>query len=62
MRVLGKNYTQKVVHTTPGSRYADKHAISIDQNGHKSLNKTGEQTNIYLKIQAHADECDIEKF
>lgn len=61
MRVLGKTYTQKVVFTKPGSRYADKHAIKIDENGHKTLNKTGERTNIYLKIQAHADECDIEK-
>lgn len=61
MRVLGKAYATKVVFTNPGSRYAEKHAVSIDDNGHKSLSKTGEKTNIYLKIQAHADEVDIEK-
>lgn len=61
MRVLGKAYKPTRVFTIPGSRYADKHAISIDDNGHKTLRKTGEKTNIYLKIQAHADECDIEK-
>ena len=33
----------------------------IDDNGHKTLVKTGEFTNIYEKIQSHADECDIEK-
>lgn len=61
MRVLGKAYASKQVFTPGGSRYADKHAVSIDEFGHKTLRKTGEQTNIYLKIQAHADECDIEK-
>lgn len=61
MRILGKAYKRENVFTTPGSRYADKHAVTIDDNGHKSLTKTGEKTNIYLKIQTHADECDIEK-
>lgn len=61
MRVLVKPYTHKVVFTKKGDRYADKHAISIDDYGHKTLTKTGEKTNIYLKIQAHADEVDIEK-
>ena len=44
-----------------GSQLAEKHAIRIDDNGHKRLVKTGEFTNIYEKIQSHADEVDIEK-
>lgn len=44
----------------PGSRLADVHAIRIDDLGHKTLVKTGEQTDIYAKIQSHVDECDIE--
>lgn len=44
-----------------GSRYADKHAVRIDDNGHKTLVKTGEKTDIYEKIQSHVDECDIQK-
>lgn len=43
-----------------GSRYADKHAVRIDDKGHKTLVKTGEKTDIYAKIQSHKDECDIE--
>lgn len=42
-----------------GSRYAHKHAVRIDDNGHKSLVRTGEVTDIYTKIQSHVDECDI---
>lgn len=48
-------------YSNPGSRYAENHAIRIDDNGHKSLAKTGELTDIYEKIQKHVDECDIEK-
>lgn len=48
-------------YSEPGSRYAEKHAIRIDDNGHKSLAKTGEMIDIYEKIQSHVDECDIEK-
>lgn len=44
-----------------GSRFADKHAVRIDDNGHKTLVKTGEKTNIYEKIQSHVEECDIKK-
>lgn len=47
-------------HCAAGSRYADKHAIRIDDKGHKTLVKTGEKTDIYTKIQSHKDECDIE--
>ena len=47
-------------YSNAGSQLADKHAIRIDDFGHKTLVKTGEQTNIYLKIQSHVDECDIE--
>lgn len=43
----------------PGSRLAPKHAVRIDDNGHKSLVRTGEFTNIYEKIQSHVEECDI---
>ena len=46
-------------YSNPGSQYADKHAIRIDDNGHKTLAKTGEKTNIYAKICSHEQECDI---
>lgn len=42
-----------------GSRLAPKHAVRIDDNGHKILVRTGEFTNIYEKIQSHVEECDI---
>lgn len=45
----------------PGSRLAPKHAVRIDEQGHKSLVRTGEMTDIYAKIQSHVDECDIQK-
>lgn len=44
-----------------GSRLAAKHAVRIDDNGHKTIVATGEYTNIYEKIQSHKDECDIAK-
>lgn len=55
-----KNKEKIRFHCAAGSRYADKHAIRIDENGHKTLVKTGEKTDIYAKIQSHKDECDIE--
>lgn len=44
-----------------GSRLAAKHAVRIDDNGHKTIVATGEYTNIYEKIQSHKEECDIAK-
>lgn len=49
----------KRFYCNPGSRLAPKHAVRIDDNGHKSLVQTGEFTNIYEKIQSHVEECDI---
>ena len=61
MRVLEKKYSRDKKYCNPGSQYAEEHIIKIDDQGHKTLVKSGETTNIYLKIQAHADSCDIEK-
>lgn len=49
----------KRFYSNPGSQWADNHAIRIDENGHKTLAKTGEKTNIYEKIVSHESECDI---
>ena len=51
---------RKRYYSKAGSRYADIHAIRIDELGHKTLVKTGEKTDIQAKIESHADECDIE--
>lgn len=51
----------KRFYSNPGDILAPKHAIRIDDLGHKTLVDTGEKTNIYEKIQSHKDECDIEK-
>lgn len=51
---------RKRFYCNAGSRYADKHAIRINEQGHKTLVKTGEKTDIYAKIVSHKDECDIE--
>lgn len=61
MRVLKKEYSRDKKYCNPGSQFAEEHIIQIDDQGHKTLVKSGEVTNIYLKIQAHADSCDIEK-
>lgn len=45
--------------SNPGSKWAEKHAIRIDENGHKTLSLTGEKTNIYEKIKSHMLEVDI---
>lgn len=45
--------------SNPGSEWAENHAIRIDDNGHKTLAKTGEKTNIYEKIKSHDLEVDI---
>ena len=50
---------KKRFYSNPGSQWADNHAIRIDENGHKTLTKTGEKTNIYEKIVSHEAECDI---
>lgn len=46
-------------YSNAGSQWAEEHAIRIDDNGHKTLVKTGEKTNIYEKIKSHEAECDI---
>lgn len=46
-------------YSNPGSRIAELHAIRIDDLGHKTLVKTGEITDIYVKIQSHVDDVDI---
>lgn len=45
--------------SNPGSKLAENHAIRIDDNGHKTLAKTGEKTDIYEKIKSHDLEVDI---
>lgn len=50
---------KKRFYCNAGSQWADEHAIRIDDNGHKTLTKTGEKTNIYEKIKSHEEECDI---
>ena len=52
---------RKRFYCNSGSRIAEKHAVRIDDCGHKTLCKTGEVTDIYIKIQSHKDECDLEK-
>lgn len=63
MRTLKKEYSRdkSKYFCNPGSQYAEEHIIKIDDQGHKTLVKSGETTNVYLKIQAHADSVDIEK-
>lgn len=51
---------RKRFYSNPGSQYADVHRIRIDEQGHKTLVKTGEKTNIYVKICMHQDEVDID--
>lgn len=46
-------------YSNPGSRMAALHAIRIDDLGHKTLVKTGELTDIYVKIQSHVEDVDI---
>lgn len=46
-------------YSNPGSRMAELHAIRIDDLGHKTLVKTGELTDIYVKIQSHVEDVDI---
>lgn len=58
---MAKTAEQKRFFCNAGSRLAVKHAIRIDDNGHKTLVNTGEKTNIYEKIQSHKDEVNIEK-
>lgn len=56
-----KTVAAKRFYCNSGSRLAPKHAVRIDDNGHKTIVATGEFTNIYEKIQSHKDECDIAK-
>ncbi|QCS36552.1 minor capsid protein [Capybara microvirus Cap3_SP_450] len=43
----------------PGSRYAKKYEITIDEHGHKTLEHIGE-TDQYAKIQSYLEETKIE--
>lgn len=45
--------------TEAGRKYANTYEITIDKNGHKTLNKTGE-TNTYAMIQEYLEESKIE--
>lgn len=55
---MSKEITKRF-YSNPGSQWAENHAIRIDDNGHKTLAKTGEKTNIYEKIKSHELEVDI---
>lgn len=56
---MSKEVAAKRFFSNPGSEWAENHAIRIDDNGHKTLAKTGEKTNIYEKIKSHDLEVDI---
>lgn len=56
-----KEKERKRYYAPIGSHYENKFAMSIDDNGHKTLRKTGEKVNVYELIQAHRDEVDLEK-
>ena len=56
---MSKEVATKRFFSNAGSQWADNHAIRIDDNGHKTLAKTGEKTNIYEKIKSHDMEVDI---
>lgn len=56
---MSKEAVAKRFFSNPGSKWAENHAIRIDDNGHKTLAKTGEKTDIYEKIKSHDMEVDI---
>lgn len=49
----------KTIPTEAGRKYLNTYSETIKKSGKRELEKTGE-TNVYEKIQAHAEECKIE--
>lgn len=58
---MTKTKEHRRYYSPSGSRYANEHIIEIDDEGHKTLVKSGKTIDTYAKIQAHKDSVDIDK-
>lgn len=47
------------IFSEPGKPYLEEYTYKLDKSGHKMLVKSGEKTDVYARIQADRDSCDI---
>lgn len=47
------------IFTEAGQPYLEEYTYKLDKSGHKILVKSGEKTDVYARIQADRDSCDI---